>query len=112
MDRRQRGIEGEQLVAAWYEEVGYEILARNWRCERGELDLVCRRGRTLVVCEVKARASAAYGAPAEAVTRAKQQRVRRLAVRWLAQHPTSVAEVRFDVAAVIDGAVEVIPAAF
>jgi Holliday junction resolvase-like predicted endonuclease len=52
--RRALGISGENAVAAWYEAHGYEVLARNWRCRAGELDLVVRRGRTFVFCEVKA----------------------------------------------------------
>lgn len=75
-------------------------------------------------CEVKTRSSAAYGQPFEAVTVAKQRRLRRLAVEWLRDHPGAgagpgsgrgvggVPEVRFDVASVLGGVVEVIEAAF
>ena len=59
---------------------------RNWRCAIGEIDLIVRRGRTLVVCEVKARKSDAFGVPALAVGAAKQQRLRRLAAAWLADN--------------------------
>ena len=70
------------------------------------------RGRTLVFCEVKTRSSTAYGTPAEAVTRTKQLRIRRLAMRWLDEHDVRPASIRFDVACVIGNAVEVIEAAF
>jgi putative endonuclease len=50
VDRRALGASGEDAVAAWYEGNGYEILARNWRCREGELDLVVRRARVLVFC--------------------------------------------------------------
>jgi len=50
---------GENLVATWYERNGYTVVARNWRCPRGELDIVCERGDVLVVCEVKARRNVA-----------------------------------------------------
>jgi putative endonuclease len=89
------------------------VVARNWRCSDGELDLVVRRGRTVVFCEVKARTSAAFGSPAEAVTGAKQARLRRLATRWLREvgrPPAGV--IRFDVASVLRGTVEVIEGAF
>jgi putative endonuclease len=110
--RRRLGAAGEEAAARWYSERGYEVLARNWRCREGEIDLILRRGGTLVFCEVKARTTDAFGVPAEAVTRTKQQRVRSLAARWLADSPTAAAEVRFDVASVLAGRVEVIEGAF
>ena len=55
MARRALGIAGEDAAAAWYEANGYEVVARNWRCREGELDLVVRRNRTIVFCEVKTR---------------------------------------------------------
>jgi len=100
-DRRRRlGTDGEDAVALWYGERGAELLDRNWRVREGELDLVLRWGTTLVFCEVKTRRSAAFGSPFEAVTRSKQQRLRRLGARWLAEHEVRAAQVRFDVAAV------------
>ena len=66
--RKALGAFGEDKAAAWYERNGYRVVARNWRCRDGELDIVARRGSTVVFCEVKTRASAAFGVPAEAVT--------------------------------------------
>ena len=112
--RRVLGAEGEAAVAAWYEGRGYQVLARNWRCPTGELDLVVRRGRTLVFCEVKTRTSASFGAPVEAVTPAKQARLRRLAGQWLeaAGGTGPGGDLRFDVASVLAGEIEVIEGAF
>jgi putative endonuclease len=110
--RRALGGSGESAAAAWYEAHGYEVVDRNWRVREGELDLVLRRGRTVVFCEVKARSTAAYGLPAEAVTVAKQRRVRALARQWLSTTGARPAVVRFDVAAVLAGQVEVIEDAF
>jgi putative endonuclease len=112
--RQRLGATGEDRAAAWYRRQGYEVVERNWRCREGELDLICSRGRQLVVCEVKTRSSLAFGHPAEAVTRVKQLRIRGLAARWLAEGraPFSPSEVRFDVAAVLPGEVDVIQAAF
>jgi putative endonuclease len=108
------GASGEERVAAWYRSAGYEVVARNWRCREGEIDLVCARAGTLVVCEVKTRSSLAYGHPAEAVTPAKQRRLRTLALRWLAAEDPSPrpASIRFDVAAVLPGSIDVIEGAF
>ncbi len=112
-DHRQRlGAAGEDLAAAWYQAAGYRILDRNWRCSDGELDLVCRRGATVVFCEVKTRASADFGSPEEAVTAAKRRRIRRLAARWLAERHVHGDEIRFDVVAVTAGRAWVVQAAF
>jgi putative endonuclease len=110
--RRAQGQAGEAAVAAWYLGRGYEILARNWRCRDGELDLVVAQGRHVVFCEVKSRTTDAFGIPAESVTRTKQMRIRRLAARWLEDAPTRPTAIRFDVASVMDGQVEVLEGAF
>lgn len=111
--RRALGIAGEDAAAAWYEAAGYEVVGRNWRCPLGELDLVLRRGRQVVFCEVKTRSSTAFGTPAEAVTRERQQRLRRAAARWIDEAAGfRPVEIRFDVASVMGGEVEVIAGAF
>ena len=110
--RRALGMAGEDAAAAWYEANGYEVLDRNWRCRDGELDLVVRRNRIIVFCEVKARTSRAFGAPAEAVNHLKRQRLRVLAAKWLDDSPVRPREIRFDVVSVLAGEVEVIEGAF
>ena len=108
------GAQGEDAAAGWYRSRGYEVLARNWRCQEGELDLVLSRPGELVFCEVKTRASTRFGTPAEAVTPTKQRRLRRLATRYLAEAPAprGPRRLRFDVACVLAGQVTVIEAAF
>lgn len=110
--RRALGATGENAVAAWYVANGYEIVERNWRSRAGELDLIVRRGRTFVFCEVKTRTSDAFGAPVEAVTRDKQVRLRHLAAQWLEGAPMRPTEIRFDVASVLAGEIEVFEGAF
>jgi putative endonuclease len=111
--RRELGRSGEDAVAAWYENHGYQVVVRNWRCREGELDLVVRRGRTFVFCEVKTRTTDAFGLPQEAVTRTKQTRIRHLAARWLTEGaPVSAVAIRFDVASVLAGDVEILEGAF
>ncbi len=101
--RRALGARGEQLTADRYVAEGYEILARNWRCRQGELDLVLHRDRVVVFCEVKTRSSDRFGAPIEAITHQKRKRLRVLAGRWLDEHKPVAREVRFDVASVTFG---------
>lgn len=106
------GAHGEKLAARWYQRAGYEIVARNWRCDIGEIDLLVKRGNELVVAEVKTRATDRFGVPAYAVNFAKQKKLRALARAWLASNDGYFAEVRFDVVSVIGRDVEVIEAAF
>ena len=113
--RIARGKWAEDLVSRWYEQHGYVIVARNWRCKRGELDVVACKNSVLVVCEVKARASNAFGTPAEAVTPAKQLKVRRATVDFRASLRASndpllslVKSVRFDVACVLGTQLEML----
>ena len=116
--RRALGTIGEDLAVAWYEARGYEVLARNWSCRDGELDIVLRRDRLHVFCEVKARSSGAFGLPAEAVGPLKQARVRRLAALWFAdlsragRGGRAGGPIRFDVASALDGDLTVIEGAF
>lgn len=110
--RQILGAAGEDLAAAWYEERGYRVVARNWRCRQGELDLVARTARVVIFCEVKTRSSLAFGSPFEAVTPTKRRRLRALATAWLAETGTRAPEIRFDVAGVVGGRIEVMEAAF
>jgi putative endonuclease len=87
-------------------------VARNWRCPQGEVDIVARRPGTLVICEVKARRTAAFGGPASAVGHDKQMRLRRLALHFLADVGVHEPEIRFDVACVVGTEVDVIEGAF
>jgi len=78
---------GELRARRHYRLRGYRILAENAWAAGNEVDLVVRRGRHVVFCEVKQRARADFGAPAEHVGLEKQRRVRRAAEAWLAAHP-------------------------
>jgi putative endonuclease len=110
--RQRLGALGEQRTVAWYEAAGYRVVARNWRCRDGEIDLVALGADVVVFCEVKTRTSDRFGSPAEAVTPLKQRRLRSLAVQFLREHPQPVGTMRFDVASVGRGQVDVIEAAF
>lgn len=101
IDRRQTlGAAGEDAALRAYRADGYQLLARNWRCRLGELDLVLARGGTLIVCEVKTRRGDRYGSGWEAVTARKQAKIRAVTQAFLQGSGTSPPSVRFDVASV------------
>jgi putative endonuclease len=99
----------ERRAAWWYRLRGYRILATNCWLAGAELDVVARRGRTVVFCEVKSKEGDAFGDPLEMVDERKVSRVRRAALAWLAD---DALEVRFDVIAVRGRRLEHVPDAF
>lgn len=115
---KSTGDQGEALVCAYLEARGYEIVARNWRCLAGEIDIVARHGDTLVFVEVKARRSLRAGLPAEAVTWRKRRTLHRVALEFLARSRLHHLPCRFDIVSVRMGpggeptGVEIVPGAF
>lgn len=102
---RAVGDYGERVAARHLQALGMTVVDRNWRCDQGEIDVVAvapTSPPTLVVCEVKTRTSVSYGSPVEQVTQRKAMRLRRLAVRWLQEHPEVTSpHVRVDVVGVL-----------
>lgn len=96
------GDRGEAEVAKYLRKKGYTLLASQWRCRFGELDLVAKDRRG-VICfvEVKLRSEGAIGLPREFVDTRKRERLRRTALAYLAQHELD-APARFDVAEVYE----------
>lgn len=97
------GRYGEDLAAAHLRAAGLQVLARNWRCPDGELDIVALDEGVVAFVEVKTRSGTAFGAPVEAVTPAKARRIHRLAMRWLAEQRPDArwCPIRFDVVSVV-----------
>ena len=114
--RMARARWAEELVASFYARNGHEIVARNWHCREGELDIVAiRRSSTsliIVVIEVKARATNNFGSPLEAVTLAKQKKLRIATKKFLQSRPEISGDARFDIAAVLGTKIEVLENAF
>ena len=100
--RAEIGALGEQVAVDHLRGMGLRILARNWRCRYGELDVIAvdDAACAVVFVEVKTRTGEQFGGVAEAVTPAKVRRLRRLAGLWLAQQSGHWAAVRIDVVAV------------
>ncbi|MBA8823263.1 putative endonuclease [Saccharopolyspora lacisalsi] len=99
--RHALGRAGESLAARYLEQHGLVVLARNWRCRLGEIDIVATDARKVVVCEVKTRSGVDYGSPLEAVGPEKAGRLKELARAWLAEHDVRWCQVRFDVISVL-----------
>uniref|UniRef100_UPI0039A63037 YraN family protein n=1 Tax=Ornithobacterium rhinotracheale TaxID=28251 RepID=UPI0039A63037 len=94
------GKMAENYVAEKYRKNGYEILAQNWYFHPAEIDLIARRGNTLVIVEVKARNSEAFENPEDAVTLAKKRRLIAAADAYM-QEKNLALECRFDIAVVV-----------
>jgi putative endonuclease len=95
------GREGEQAAVEYLQGCGFRILDRNWRCNGGELDIVAAERHVLVACEVKSRSGARYGSPLDAVGKAKQKRLRKLAVAWINAHGVRFDAIRIDVVGLV-----------
>ncbi len=98
--RRAVGVEGERAAERFLRAQRYTILARNYRCHGGEVDLIALDGSTVVFIEVKARTQADFGTPFEAVDKRKQHQVQRAAQFYLAQNRLHDRDARFDVVGV------------
>jgi putative endonuclease len=98
--RRRLGHWGEKLAALHLEADGLTILARNWRCRGGEIDLVARDGETVVFVEVKTRRGRDFGAPEEALTAHKAQKLLQLGQQYMADNALDDVNWRVDLVAV------------
>ena len=92
-----RGAPGEELACRHLESSGYRVLARNFRCRSGEVDLVARQDATTVFVEVKERRGSSHGQGFEAVTFRKRQRIVRAARQYAAAAGLLESPLRFDV---------------
>lgn len=114
--RREYGDAAESAAVALLEADGWRVLARNWTCRYGELDIVAERGDTVCFVEVRMRSTAVWGDPSHTVSFAKQRRVVKAALHYLFAHDLSGRMMRFDVISVVGrgerATVEHIPGAF
>ena len=98
---RTTGGEGEESAAGWLRRQGFEVLDRNWRHGRDEIDIVARRGGVVAFVEVKTRRLGPGGPPASAVDARKRRRMIRAARAWIGRHPGTAGEFRFDILEVV-----------
>ena len=99
--RGRLGRRGEDIAARFLASAGYRIVDRNWRCSRGEIDIIAQRDQWVVFVEVKTRSTLNFGHPLEAITLAKLARLRSLALAWCQAHPQFVGQIRIDAVAVV-----------
>ncbi|TFC52370.1 YraN family protein [Cryobacterium sp. TMT1-21] len=111
------GRQGEDCAAIFLAAAGYRLVARNWRCDQGEVDLIVENGGEVAFVEVKTRSGTRFGHPFEAITVAKLARLRRLAAAWCDQSTLRPRCIRIDAIAVIirpgaDPVIEHLPGVF
>jgi putative endonuclease len=102
VNRRERGAAAERLAADFLATKGMKIVRRNYRYERGEIDIVAEDGDELVFVEVKWRRSGAFGSPEDAITPAKQDQIIKVAEGYLFENGIEGRPCRFDVVAVTE----------
>lgn len=99
-NRGSLGKRGERLAEKHFRKIGYRIVARSFRTQLGEIDLIAARAKEVVFVEVKTRSSDDFGGPELAVDRVKRRRVTRLATQFLKSHKLTDVAVRFDIVAI------------
>ena len=99
-DRGRVGRRGEELAIGHLEGKGFQLVERNYRFERGEIDVVMKDGPELVFVEVKARRSSGYGSPEDSVTPHKRMQLRKVAEGFLFERNIENTPCRFDVVTV------------
>lgn len=108
--RSELGRRGEDAAAEYLRGRGMHVVARNWRCRWGEIDLIARDGPALVFCEVKTRSGTGFGSPLAAITAQKAARLRRLVGLWLVEAADHPGPIRIDAIGIVwrrDGLLEV-----
>lgn len=111
--RLATGQAGERRIALEYRRHGYTVIAMNWRCRGGEIDVIVSHDDLVCFVEVKTRRGSSFGGAPAAVGPSKQSRVRHAAQVWIAANPEYEGHrFRFDVATVVGGRVQVIAGAF
>ena len=98
-----KGARYEEQAALFLKASGFEILDRNWSCPMGELDIVARKGDTVVFVEVRARSNPAYGSPADSVTPAKRAKLIKAAMAYLKARRPAAESFRFDFIGIVPG---------
>lgn len=100
-NKRKSGSEGEDLACEFLKNLGYQIIERNFFYGHGEIDIIAKDGEILVFAEVKYRKNLEFGMPESAITRSKQNQIRKIAEAYLYQREIRDQQCRFDVVAIL-----------
>lgn len=101
MKRQLVGKRGEDAAKNYLAEQGYQIIETNYRCPLGEIDIVARDGRTIVLVEVRTKTGLSFGSPEESINADKKRRLKRLALSYLQSKSCSEMPCRIDLIAVM-----------
>ena len=113
INKRKIGTAYEKLAGEYLKQQGYEIMEYNFRCRLGEIDIIARDGQYLVFLEVKYRSGKGTGNPLEAVNKAKQRTISKVALYYCVTHGYGeMTPCRFDVAAILGDKIKVVKNAF
>ena len=112
MNKRAFGSEGEQAACDYLAGKGWQVIDRNVRRGRGEIDIIARKRKLTAFIEVKRRTSTAFGTPAEAVNLEKQRRIAQAAALYMQENALEDARIRFDVIEILPGEIRHIEGAF
>lgn len=112
-NNRRTGQEKEQLAAQFLEKEGYVVIQQNFRCRRGEIDIIAKEGKYLVFVEVKYRNDSKCGYPEEAVDYRKQMQISKVALYYLKRKRYMLEQpCRFDVVAIVQNEIRLYRNAF
>lgn len=100
-DNKKSGSRGENIASDLLERKGYQIIKRNFRFGRGEIDIIAKKDGLLIFIEVKSRTNLEYGEPEYAVTKSKQKQIIKIARAYLYENNISDIQCRFDVIAIL-----------
>lgn len=113
MNKRETGSRYEDTAAAFLKGKGLRLLEKNFRCRKGEIDLILMEGSCLVFAEVKYRSGPGCGLPLEAIDSRKQQRIRDTAAYYMyIRHVSPDTPCRFDAVGIMGKEIQWIPDAF
>lgn len=99
--RQKLGMLGELMAARYLEMRGYRVLDQNWRCPRGEIDLIVENAGVVIGVEVKTRSDLSHGHPFEAISSMKLRRMRGVLIAWCASQGALVPALRLDAIAIV-----------
>lgn len=99
-DNKKAGLKGENIACGLLEKKGYQIIKRNFRFGRGEIDIIAKKDAMLIFVEVKSRTNKEFGEPEYAVTKSKQKQIIKIARAYLYENNITDIQCRFDVVAI------------